>query len=140
MGTCFVCGPEVMRHGSSRWSSTAGRGCPGPVATMVPPCTCCPSTAVAGRYSPTLVRSSPSSMRMRTRSPTTISSFFICLPHQPELHLLPAHPARRAIGADHHVFLERHLHPLSVPFGNGRRGLQLAGIPHVGNHLRALAP
>src|SRR5881392_3866134 len=47
-------------------------GVPGPVATTRPPCTCRLSTAVGGRYSPTLVRSSPSSGAMSTRSPTTI--------------------------------------------------------------------
>src|SRR5207249_11349219 len=47
-------------------------GVPGPVATTRPPCTCRLSTAVGGRYRPTLVRSSPSSGAMSTRSPTTI--------------------------------------------------------------------
>src|SRR5258708_32212073 len=48
-------------------------GVPGPVATMRPPCTWRLSTAVGGRYNPTLVRSSPASGVTRTRSPTTIS-------------------------------------------------------------------
>src|SRR5436189_6415396 len=47
-------------------------GVPGPVATTRPPWTCRLSTAVGGRYRPTLVRSSPSSGAMSTRSPTTI--------------------------------------------------------------------
>src|SRR5947207_14148120 len=47
-------------------------GVPGPVATTRPPCTGRVSTAVGGRYRPTLVRSSPSSGAMSTRSPTTI--------------------------------------------------------------------
>src|SRR5215831_7635124 len=38
-----------------------------------PSWTCCVSTAVAGRYSPTLVRSSPSSGAISTRSPATSS-------------------------------------------------------------------
>src|SRR5437867_3892878 len=45
---------------------------------IVPPCTAWLSTAVGGKYSPTFVRSSPSSTFTRTRSPTTISSLF-CL-------------------------------------------------------------
>src|SRR5437899_433732 len=47
-------------------------GVPGPVATTRPPWTWRLSTAVGGRYRPTLVRSSPSSGAMSTRSPTTI--------------------------------------------------------------------
>src|SRR5690606_9919471 len=47
-------------------------GVPGPVATTVPACTACESTADAGRYNPTLLRSSPSSGAMSTRSPTTM--------------------------------------------------------------------
>src|SRR2546427_474427 len=47
-------------------------GVPGPVAMMRPPCTWRPSSAVAGRFNPTLVRSSPSSGAMSTRSPTTM--------------------------------------------------------------------
>src|SRR5207249_4073790 len=50
-------------------------GVPGPVATTRPPWTCRLSTAVGGRYRPTLVRSSPSSGAMSTRSPTTIRRF-----------------------------------------------------------------
>src|SRR5207248_10981883 len=50
-------------------------GVPGPVAMMRPPCTWRVSTAVGGRYSPTLVRSSPSSGAISTRSPTTINRF-----------------------------------------------------------------
>src|SRR5690349_9119317 len=48
-------------------------GVPGPVATMRPPCTWRLSTAVGGRYNPTVVRSSPASGVISTRSPTTIS-------------------------------------------------------------------
>src|SRR5258705_13039637 len=48
-------------------------GVPGPVATMRPPWTCRLSTAVGGKYNPTLVRSSPASGVTSTRSPTTIS-------------------------------------------------------------------
>src|SRR5919106_4530993 len=47
-------------------------GVPGPRATIRPPCTCRPSTAVGGRYRPTVVRSSPSSGATNTRSPTPI--------------------------------------------------------------------
>src|SRR5207237_619194 len=50
-------------------------GVPGPVARMRPPCTWRDSTAVGGRYRPTLVRSSPSSGAMRPRSPPTIKRF-----------------------------------------------------------------
>src|SRR5690348_5182087 len=47
-------------------------GVPGPVARTRPPWTCRVSIAVGGRYRPTLVRSSPSSGAMSTRSPTTM--------------------------------------------------------------------
>src|SRR5437667_10162667 len=47
-------------------------GVPGPVATTRPPWTWRLSTAAGGRYRPTLVRSSPSSGAMSTRSPTTL--------------------------------------------------------------------
>jgi hypothetical protein len=54
-------------------------GVPGPVATMVPDCTACASTADAGRYSPTRLRSSPSSGAIRRRSPTTINRLLVTL-------------------------------------------------------------
>src|SRR5690348_5878576 len=47
-------------------------GVPGPVARTRPPWTCRVSIAVGGRYRPTLVRSSPSSGAISTRSPTTM--------------------------------------------------------------------
>src|ERR1041384_3263249 len=61
------------RHGSSSNTAGSGIGSPGPVAMIVPSWTCWVSTAVAGRYSPTLVRSSPSSGAISTRSPATSS-------------------------------------------------------------------
>src|SRR6476469_2721543 len=62
-------------HGSSSSALRSATGVPGPVATMRPVWTCCESMAVAGRYRPTRVRSSPSSGVISTRSPTTISCF-----------------------------------------------------------------
>src|SRR6266566_4553818 len=59
-------------HGSSSMLAGSVIGVPGPVAMMRPPCTWRLSSAVGGRYSPTLVRSSPSSGEISTRSPTTI--------------------------------------------------------------------
>src|ERR1043166_7804537 len=73
MGTNRV-SRAAVRQGSSLFTSRLGIGSPGPVATIVPPCTAWLSIAVGGRYKPTLVRSSPSSIRTRTRSPTTSSS------------------------------------------------------------------
>src|SRR2546430_161042 len=71
MGRYLTSGPWIF-HGSSSMLAGSVMGVPGPVATMRPPCTWRLSTAVGGRYSPTLVRSSPSSGEIRTRSPTTI--------------------------------------------------------------------
>src|SRR6476469_9955297 len=62
-------------QGSSSRALTSAIGVPGPVATMSPVWTCWASIAVAGRYRPTRVRSSPSSAVMSTRSPTTRSCF-----------------------------------------------------------------
>src|SRR5436853_434089 len=61
-----------MFQGSSSMLAGSVMGVPGPVATTRPPWTWRLSTAVGGRYRPTLVRSSPSSGAMSTRSPTTI--------------------------------------------------------------------
>src|SRR5437899_5445246 len=71
MGRYLTSGPWIFQ-GSSSMLAGSVIGVPGPVAIMRPPCTWRPSSAVAGRYRPTLVRSSPSSGAMRTRSPTTI--------------------------------------------------------------------
>src|SRR5436309_1126568 len=71
MGRYFTSGPWIF-HGSSSMLAGSVMGVPGPVATMRPPWTCRLSSAVGGRYSPTLVRSSPSSGEINTRSPTTI--------------------------------------------------------------------
>src|SRR5467141_1120019 len=67
----FTSGPRIFQ-GSSSMLAGSVIGVPGPVATTRPPCTCRLSMAVGGRYRPTLVRSSPSSGAMSTRSPTTI--------------------------------------------------------------------
>src|SRR5216110_3930617 len=74
MGRYLTSGPWIF-HGSSSILAGSAIGVPGPVATMRPPCTWRLSTADGGRYSPTLVRSSPSSGAISTRSPTTIKRF-----------------------------------------------------------------
>src|SRR2546427_325377 len=67
----LTAGPRIFQ-GSSSMLAGSVIGVPGPVATTRPPWTWRLSTAVGGRYRPTLVRSSPSSGAMSTRSPTTI--------------------------------------------------------------------
>src|SRR5439155_703548 len=127
MGRYFTSGPWIF-HGSSSMLAGSVMGVPGPVATMRPPWTCRLSSAVGGRYSPTLVRSSPSSGEINTRSPTTIRRLGVSSSRMGN----SIRPRGKAVSpvcdADHRRRLTRRRRSLSMCPGRSGRGRFLAAL------------